>query len=147
MKKFYCLLLAFSLVSFLPLNAQDAPHSGEDTPLSEEEGQDTEVVDQENLAEFTALEEAVEGMDTDEKPKANNSETEKKTACINISPSEQKANGKEEGKKAKPNTTAKDKINKSPKCSKLKPKEPEASKKKPKASSRVKLVSYRPSIH
>lgn len=146
MKKFYCLLLAFSLVSLLPLNAQDTPHSGEDTPLTEEESQGAELADQEDVAEFAALEEAVVEVDTNEKSKAGNSETEKKAACINISPSEQKANGKEEGKKGK-STAAKDKINKSPKCSKLKSKEPEASKKKPKASSRVKLVSYRPNVY
>lgn len=146
MKKFYCLLLALSLVSFLPLNAQDAPHQGEDTPLSKEEGEETPAASHEELAEFAALEEAVEEMDTEAKSKANSSETEKKTACINISPSEQKASNKEQNKKGKPNT-AKEKINKSPKCSKLKSKEQEATKKKPKASSRVKLVSYRPGVY
>ncbi|MBX2874162.1 MAG: hypothetical protein KTR30_18735 [Saprospiraceae bacterium] len=145
MKKFYCLLLALSLVSFLPLNAQDAPHSGEDTPLSKEESQETPAAAvEEDLAEYAALEEVVEEESSEEKAKANGTETEKKTACINISPSEQKASNKEQGKKAKPNATGKEKINKSPKCSKLKSKEAEATKKKPKASSRVKLVSYRP---
>ncbi len=147
MKKFYCLLLALSFVSSLSVNAQDAPHSGEDTPLNKEESQETAAT-QEELAEFAALAEAAEEIDPEEKAKANSSETEKKTACINISPSEQKANDKEQSKKIKPNTnTVKEKVNKSPKCSKLKPKEAEATKKKPKASSRVKLVSYRPGVY
>lgn len=145
MKKFFSLLLALTLVSFLPLNAQDAPHSGEDTPLNKEEGQETPEATSEELAEFAALEEATIEVDTEEKAKASNAETEKKTACINISPSEQKANSKEEPKKSKGAT--KENLNKSPKCNKLKQKEQEASKKKPKASSRVKLVSYRPGAY
>ena len=92
MKKFYCLLLAFSLVSFLSLNAQDAPHSGENTPLNKEEGQDAAEATAEELAELSALEEPVEEMEATEKTKDSSSETEKKTACINISPSKQKSN-------------------------------------------------------
>lgn len=127
------------------MNAQDAPHSGEDAPLSKEDTQETSEATSEELAEYTALGESIEEVDSAEKTKDSNAEAEKKTACINISPSEQKANSKEQNKKAK--GAAKENINKSPKCSKLKQKEQEASKKKPKASSRVKLVSYRPNVY
>jgi|GEM_PF-1878601 len=142
MKKFYCLLLALSLVSFLPLAAQDAQHQEESSPLNKEENSETPAAE-EGAVELAALSEDVVEIDPEEKNKI--SETEKKAACINVSPSEQKANNKEQAKKSKPNAT-KEKVNKSPKCTKSK-KEAEASKKKPKASSRVKLVSYRPGLY
>lgn len=144
MKKLYCLLFAFSLVSLLPLAAQDAQPSEGNTPLNKEEVHAAPIAQEETVN--YALEEAVEDVDAEEKAKANGSETEKKTPCINVSPSEQKANSKTQAKKPKAGSET-EKVNKSPKCGNSKTKEGEASKKKPKASSRVKLVSYRPGSH
>lgn len=144
MKKLYCLFLACSLFSLLPLAAQDTQPSEGTSPLNKEEVNEVPVA-QAEVVQYT-LEEEMEEIDPEEKTKAGDPTAEKKTLCINVSPSEQKANSQTETKKPKAGSEN-EKVTKSPKCEKSKTKEAEASKKKPKASSRVKLVSYRPGLH
>ncbi len=139
MNKSLLLLLCLCLTSVMSLQAQNPDHAAEATPLDKETP--TELEQQELDFQPISATEEEEGLN--EKTKTGKVEEQNgasKKLCINVSPSEQK----EKEKKEKAAELEKEGLEKKlPKCTKPKSKE-EATKKKKRASTRVKLVSYKP---
>lgn len=130
-------MLCLCLTSVMSLQAQNPDHTGEATPLDKETS--TELEQQELDFQSISATEEEEGLNEKAKTgKVEEQDEASKKLCINVSPSEQKE--KEKKEKAAEKEGLEKKL---PKCTKPKSKE-EATKKKKRASTRVKLVSYKP---
>jgi len=137
MNKSLLLILCLCLTSVMSLQAQNPDDAAEATPLDKETP--TELGQQE--LDFQSISATEEEEELNEKTKTGKVEEQNgasKKLCINVSPSEQKE--KEKKEKAAEKEGIEKKL---PKCTKPKSKE-EAAKKKKRASTRVKLVSYKP---
>lgn len=137
MNKSLLLILCLCLSSAVALQAQNPDHAAEATPLDKETPAELE----QQVSDFQMLTNPEEEESLTEKTrsgKVDEQNAEQKKLCINVSPSEQKE--KEKKEKALEKEEVEKKL---PKCTKPKSTE-EAAKKKKRASTRVKLVSYKP---